>query len=270
MAKTQPIRPQTGDEVCLKDYDPAYRGRYRDKEETEEELAALRKRLRELQNVLYAEHRHALLIVLQAMDAGGKDGTIRHVMRGVNPQGVRVTSFKAPTPDELDHDFLWRIHPHVPGKGMIGIFNRSHYEDVLVVRVAKLASENVWEARYDHINAFERLLADSGVVILKFFLHISKQKQKERFLARLEEPDKRWKFSKGDLVVREQWDDYMRAYEGALTRCNTPWAPWHIIPADRKWYRNLVIAQTLVETLERLDMRYPEPEVGLDEIVIDG
>lgn len=197
MAKTQPIRPQTGDEVCLKDYDPAYRGRYRDKEETEEELAALRKRLRELQNVLYAEHRHALLIVLQAMDAGGKDGTIRHVMRGVNPQGVRVTSFKAPTPDELDHDFLWRIHPHVPGKGMIGIFNRSHYEDVLVVRVAKLAPENVWEARYDHINAFERLLADSGVVILKFFLHISKQEQKERFLARLEEPDKRWKFSKG-------------------------------------------------------------------------
>lgn len=268
MATTQPIRPQSGEKVRLEDYDPAYRGSYHNKKDAEAELAALRERLRELQNVLYAEHRHALLIVLQAMDAGGKDGTIRHVMRGVNPQGVRVTSFKVPTPQELDHDFLWRIHPHVPGKGMIGIFNRSHYEDVLVVRVARLAPQDVWEARYDHINAFERLLADSGVVILKFFLHISKQEQKERFLARLEEPEKRWKFSKGDLVVREQWDDYMRAYEDALTRCNTPWAPWHIIPADRKWYRNLVIAQTLVETLEGLDMRYPEPEAGLDKIVI--
>ncbi len=268
MSHTQTIRPPVGERVRLADYDPAYRGAFESKAEAEERLQAARDRLRELQSVLYAEHRHALLIVLQAMDAGGKDGTIRHVMRGVNPQGVRVTSFKTPTPEEFDHDFLWRVHPHVPGKGMIGIFNRSHYEDVLIVRVEQLVPRSVWEARYDHINHFERLLADSGVTIVKFFLHISKQEQKKRFLARLHEPDKRWKFSKGDLVVRDKWDDYMRAYEDALTRCNTPWAPWHIVPANRKWYRNLVIAETLVETLESLNMRYPEPEAGLDDIVI--
>lgn len=268
MSHTQTIRPPVGERVRLADYNPDYRGAFASKAEAEERLQAARDRLRELQSVLYAEHRHALLIVLQAMDAGGKDGTIRHVMRGVNPQGVRVTSFKTPTPEELDHDFLWRIHPHVPGKGMIGIFNRSHYEDVLIVRVEQLVPRAVWEARYDHINHFERLLADSGVTIVKFFLHISKEEQKKRFLARLHEPDKRWKFSKGDLAVREKWDDYMRAYEDALTRCNTPWAPWHIVPADRKWYRNLVIAETLVETLEGLNMRYPEPEAGLDDIVI--
>lgn len=268
MAEGQPLRPEIGEDVHLTEYDPAYHGAYKHKKDATADLQKLREKLRDLQNVLYAEHRHALLIILQAMDAGGKDGTIRHVMRGINPQGVLVTSFKAPTQEELDHDFLWRIHARTPGKGMIGIFNRSQYEDVLVVRVANLAPREVWEPRYDQINAFEQHLAECGVTILKFFLHISKHEQKQRLLDRLAEPDKRWKFSRGDLVVREQWDAYMRAYEDALTRCNTPWAPWHIVPANHKWYRNLVIAQTLVSTLEDLDMRYPEPEENLDEIVI--
>jgi PPK2 family polyphosphate:nucleotide phosphotransferase len=268
MGKEQPIRPEIGKHVHLKDYDPGYTGDYDSKDAAQETLERNLKRIDELQEVLYAEHKHALLIVFQAMDAGGKDSTIRHVMQGANPQGVQVTSFKAPTAEELDHDFLWRIHKHVPGRGMIGIFNRSHYEDVLVVRVNKLAPEGVWQARYDHINAFERLLADSGVTILKFFLHISKSEQKKRFQDRLDKPDKHWKFSIGDLAVREKWDEYMAAYEDALTRCNTPWAPWHIVPANKKWYRNLVVSSAIVEALERLDMRYPEPEPGLDQVVI--
>jgi PPK2 family polyphosphate:nucleotide phosphotransferase len=268
MSKPQPLRPPNGNPIHLSDYDPGYTGAYHDKDAAREQLKENRKRLRALQQVLYAQHKHALLIVLQGMDASGKDGTIRHVMRGINPQGVTVTSFKVPTPEELDHDFLWRIHQHTPRRGMIGIFNRSHYEDVLVVRVEKLVTRGVWQARYDHINAFERLLADSGVTILKFFLHISKDEQKERFQDRLDEPDKQWKFSRGDLAVRARWPAYQEAYEDALTRCNTSWAPWYIVPANRKWYRNLVISSVLIETLENLDMRYPEPEEGLDEIVI--
>jgi len=268
MSKQQSLRPEIGERVNLKHYAPDYSGDYEHKDAARDQLKDNRERLRDLQEVLYAEHKHALLIILQAMDAGGKDGTIRHVMRGVNPQGVRVTSFKAPTAEELDHDFLWRIHQHTPGRGEIGIFNRSHYEDVLVVRVNELVPENVWQARYDHINAFERLLTDSGVTILKFFLHISKDEQKERFEDRLNEPDKHWKFSRGDLAVREQWDHYMAAYEDALTYCNTEWAPWHIVPANKKWYRNLVISNTIIRALEALDMRYPDPEPDLDQIVI--
>ncbi|MBN1201479.1 MAG: polyphosphate kinase 2 family protein [Anaerolineae bacterium] len=268
MSKQQPLRPEIGQPVHLDDYDPDYTGDYDSKHAAKEQLEHNRDRMRELQEVLYAEDKHALLIVLQAMDAGGKDGTIRHVMRGVNPQGVRVTSFKVPTPEELDHDFLWRIHQHTPGRGEIGIFNRSHYEDVLVVRVEKLVPENVWQVRYDHINAFEQMLADSGVTILKFYLHISKAEQKERFQARLDDPTKHWKFSRGDLTVRAKWDRYMAAYENALTRCNTEWAPWHIVPANKKWYRNLVISNVIVETLEHLDMHYPEAEPDLDTVVI--
>jgi PPK2 family polyphosphate:nucleotide phosphotransferase len=268
MSKEQPLQPEIGQSVHLAHYDPDYTGEYKDKNEVTKQLKANRHRMLELQDVLYAEHKHALLIILQAMDAGGKDGTIRHVMRGVNPQGVQVTSFKVPTPEELDHDFLWRIHRHVPPRGMIGIFNRSHYEDVLIVRVNGLAPKSVWEKRYDHINAFERLLSDSGVTILKFFLHISKDEQKERFMDRLTQPDKQWKFSTGDLPVREKWDQYMAAYEDAIGRCNTEYAPWHIVPANKKWYRNLVISSAIVKTLEKLDMRYPEPEPGLDKIVI--
>jgi len=268
MATDQPLHLKPGTSVHLADFDPSYTGDYEHKKAAKDRLDHNRDRLRALQEVLYAEHKHALLIVLQAMDAGGKDGTIRHVMHGVNPQGVTVTSFKVPTAEELDHDFLWRIHQHAPRKGMIGIFNRSHYEDVLVVRVNELVPRAVWEGRYDHINAFERLLADSGVTILKFFLHISKDEQKERFQARLDDPTKHWKFSMGDLPVREQWNDYMTAYEDALTHCNTAWAPWYIVPANKKWYRNLVISSVLVETLERLDLRYPDPEPGLESVVI--
>jgi PPK2 family polyphosphate:nucleotide phosphotransferase len=268
MSKHQTFNPEPGQRVHLADYDPSYKGDYPDKHSAKDQLKSNRDRLRELQRVLWAEGKHALLIILQAMDAGGKDGTVRHVMRGVNPQGVQVTSFKVPTPEELAHDFLWRIHRQTPARGYIGIFNRSHYEDVLIVRVENLVPPEVWGARYDHINNFERLLADSGVTILKFYLHISKDEQKERFEDRLHEPEKNWKFSRGDLVVREKWDQYMAAYEDALTRCNTEYAPWHIVPANRKWYRNLVISNTIIEALEGLDMQYPAPEPDLDQIVI--
>ncbi len=230
---------------------------------------ALTKELEELQELLYAEGKHKVLIVLQAMDTGGKDGTIRHVFDGTNPQGVKVASFKKPTPEELAHDYLWRVHDHTPGSGEIAIFNRSHYEDVLVVRVHSLVPEGRWRRRFDHINAFEKLLTDEGTTILKFFLHISKDEQKERLQARLDEPHKHWKFSKGDLAERALWDTYIEAYEEAITRTSTEWAPWYVIPADRKWYRNLAISTIIVDTLRGLGMQYPEAEEGLDEVVID-
>jgi PPK2 family polyphosphate:nucleotide phosphotransferase len=225
-------------------------------------------RMEELQELLYAEGRHKVLMVLQAMDTGGKDGTIRHVFDGTNPQGVSVASFKKPTAEELAHDYLWRIHDHTPPSGHITIFNRSHYEDVLVVRVHDLVPPARWSRRYEHINAFEKLLADEGTTIVKFFLHISKEEQRERLQARLDEPHKRWKFARGDLAERERWEDYIDAYQEVLRRTSTGWAPWYVIPADRKWYRNLVISRVLVDTLESLDMRYPEPEEDLDGIVI--
>lgn len=255
-------------EVRLADFDPAYTGKYRDKDDAEEQTKQNVDKLDDLQNVLYAEGKHALLIVLQAMDAGGKDGTIRHVMGGFNPQGVHVASFKVPTPKELAHDYLWRIHQHTPGRGEVAIFNRSHYEDVLVVRVHNLVPPEVWSKRYGHINAFEQLLADSVVTIRKFFLHISKEEQRERFEKRLDNPRKNWKFSRGDLRERELWGDYMTAYEEALSRCSTPYAPWYIIPADKKWYRNLAISSILVDTLESLQMQYPPGEPDLDQVVI--
>ncbi|MFQ5611774.1 MAG: polyphosphate kinase 2 family protein [Anaerolineae bacterium] len=262
------LRITPGQQVRLSNFDPDDSGPYSDKDKAREDLKKNVRRLTELQRVLWAEGKHALLIVLQAIDAGGKDGTIRHVMSGVNPQGVRVTSFKKPTEEELAHDFLWRVHKVVPRRGMIGIFNRSHYEDVLVVRVRNLAPPQVWQPRYEHINNFERLLAGSGVTIVKFYLHISKAEQKERFQARLDRPDKRWKFSVGDLDDRALWDDYRAAFEDALTKCSTPWAPWYVIPANKKWYRNLVVSQILVETLESLEMKYPQPSPGLDDIQI--
>jgi PPK2 family polyphosphate:nucleotide phosphotransferase len=255
-------------DVRLVDYDPAYTGEFQDKDETKDELKRNVKRLRDLQRVLWAESKHALLIVLQALDAGGKDGTIRHVFRGVNPQGCQVTSFKVPTEEELAHDFLWRIHKAVPRRGYIGIFNRSHYEDVLVVRVHNLVPEASWRPRYEQINQFEKLLADAGTTILKFFLHISREEQKERFEARLRDPRKNWKFSMGDVKERGHWDEYMRAYEEAMNRCSTSWAPWYVIPADHKWYRNLAISRILVDTLEELEMRYPPPLPDADRIVI--
>ncbi len=238
------------------------------KAEAKEETRRLNRRLEALQELLYAEGRRKVLVVLQAMDTGGKDGTIRHVFDGTNPQGVKVASFKKPTERELAHDYLWRVHRHTPRRGQITVFNRSHYEDVLVVRVRELVPEAIWSRRYRHIADFERLLADEGTTILKFFLHISKDEQKKRLEARLETPEKNWKFSHADLAERKLWSDYFEAYDAALTNTSTDWAPWYAIPADRKWYRNLVISQILVETLEGFDMRYPEPEDGLDDGIV--
>jgi PPK2 family polyphosphate:nucleotide phosphotransferase len=263
-------RVNPGHQVSLSDWDPAgYKNNNGTKDEAKERLGELNRELEALQELLYAEHKQKLLIVLQAMDTGGKDGVIRHVFEGVNPQGVRVANFKVPTTTELDHDYLWRVHPHVPGKGEIVLFNRSHYEDVLVVRVHNLVPQEVWSRRYDHINAFEQMLADEGCTILKFYLHISLEEQKERLQARLDEPHKRWKFSKGDLKERKLWSQYMQAYEVALTRTSTKWAPWYIVPANRKWYRNLVVAEVVVETLKKFNMQYPQPEEDLDGISIE-
>jgi PPK2 family polyphosphate:nucleotide phosphotransferase len=239
------------------------------KDDARQVLQKLNERLTELQEMLYAERRHKVLVVLQGMDTSGKDGSIRHVFEGVNPQGVRVAAFKAPTPLELDHDYLWRIHQPVPGKGEIVIFNRSHYEDVLVVRVHNLVPPEVWKRRYEQINAFERLLVEEGTTIVKFFLHISPDEQKARLQDRLDDPRKRWKFRLGDLAERKLWADYMRAYEDALSKTSTEWAPWHIVPSDREWYRNLVVATLLVETLEGFKMAYPEPEEDLSNVVIE-
>lgn len=229
----------------------------------------LNARLELLQEQLYAQDEHRLLIVLQATDTGGKDGTIRRVFEGVNPQGVDVASFKKPTPEELAHDYLWRVHKHVPGDGRITIFNRSHYEDVLVVRVHDLVPEERWSKRYGHIRNFEQMLVDEGTTILKFFLHISKEEQKERLEARLENPDKHWKFSLGDLDERRLWDDYQQAFEIMINETSTPEAPWYVIPADRKWYRDLVISSTIVQTLESLGVDWPEAESDLEGVEVE-
>lgn len=235
----------------------------------EEEFKALRKELREWQTRLYAEGKQKLLVVLQAMDAGGKDGTIRSVFQGVNPQGVRVHSFKVPSKEELDHDFLWRIHKVVPGKGMMGVFNRSHYEDVLVVRVHDIVPEAVWRPRYEQINQFEKLLHDTGTRILKFYLHISKKEQKARFQARLDDPSKHWKFSLEDVEKRKYWDDYMAAYEEMLEKTTTPWAPWYVIPSDQKWYRNLAISRVIMATIKEMNPLYPSAEGDFGDVVIE-
>ncbi|MGH7517473.1 MAG: PPK2 family polyphosphate kinase [Gemmatimonadales bacterium] len=227
------------------------------KKDLRAELVDLGERMARRQAALYAESRRALLVVLQARDTGGKDGAIRHVFGPLNPMGVEVTSFKAPTPLELSHDYLWRVHQRVPPRGMIGVFNRSHYEDVLVVRVQGLVPEEVWRARYDQINAFERHLADNGVTILKFCLHISRDEQRRRLMDRLRDPDKNWKFNPGDLKARERWDGYTAAYGDAIRLTSTVWAPWYVVPADRKALRDVLVAEVVVETLERMDPRYP-------------
>jgi PPK2 family polyphosphate:nucleotide phosphotransferase len=261
------IKP--GSKVRLTDWDPGDRSASPgSKEEDTKQLEKLSERLAELQNVLYAEHKHALLIVLQGMDTSGKDGTIRKVFSRVDPLGVRAVSFKAPTEEERDHDFLWRVHRHVPGKGEIVIFNRSHYEDVLVVRVHGLITDKERKRRYVHINNFEWLLADSGTTIVKFYLHISKEEQKKRLQERLEDPRKRWKFRVEDLAERERWHDYRKAYEDAMSATSTDWAPWYVVPADSEMNRNLFVSQVLLETLESLKMRYPKPKDRLEGIVI--
>ena len=263
-------RVKPGSAVDLDEWDPNDTSGFDgDKGDGKEAALALVGKLEILQELLYAEGKHKLLVVLQAMDAGGKDGTIRHVFDGVNPQGVKVASFKVPTPVELAHDYLWRVHPHVPGKGEVVIFNRSHYEDVLVVRVHELVPKEVWGRRYEQINAFEKMLADEGTTILKFFLNIDKDEQKQRFEERLKDPTKQWKFSMGDVEERKLWPQYMQAYADMLSKTSTKWAPWYIVPSNRKWFRNLVISTTIVKTLEGLKMKYPEPEEGLDKVVIE-
>lgn len=255
--------------IHLADIDPSAANTFDEsKQEGREFLPTLTKRLRDLQDLLYAENKHKLLVIFQAIDTGGKDGAIRHVFTGVNPQGVQVMSFKGPTAQELSHDYLWRIHQHTPATGKIVIFNRSHYENVLVVRVRNLAPKAVWEKRYGHINDFERMLTDEGTTIVKFYLHISRDEQAERLQARLDDPTKRWKFNVGDLDDRALWDEYMAAFEDMLNRTSTDNAPWYVIPANRKWYRNLVVSQVLLNTLESLEMQYPQPQAGLDDIVI--
>jgi PPK2 family polyphosphate:nucleotide phosphotransferase len=261
------IKP--GTKVALKEYDPGETGSY---ESAQDVADLLRKQLDELvklQNLLYADYRRALLVILQGMDTSGKDGTIRHVMSGLNPIGVQVKTFKAPTDEELGHDFLWRVHQAVPRRGDIGIFNRSHYEDVLVVRVHELVPREVWKARYQQINDFEKLLVQSGTIVLKFFLHISKGEQKSRLEERLTDPMRQWKLSRKDVEERRYWSAYRTAYEAVLTRCSTPWAPWHLVPANHKWYRNLVVAETIVQALRDLGMKYPAPREDLSQITID-
>jgi PPK2 family polyphosphate:nucleotide phosphotransferase len=269
MKLTEKFLVKPGENVKLADHDAAFTAGLKDKDEAKDRLKKNIKRLSELQRLLYAENKHALLIVLQAMDAGGKDGTIRHVMSGVNPQGCTVTSFKAPSAEELDHDFLWRIHQAVPNKGEIGIFNRSHYEDVLVVRVHDLVPKSVWSKRYDQINRFEQHLSENNVVILKFFLRISKDEQKERFLDRIKEPDKNWKVNPQDFEERKLWGDYMKAFETALSKCSPKHAPWYVIPADKKWFRNLAVSEIIVHTLEHLDMNYPPPTCDLSKLTVE-
>ena len=258
------VRP--GSRCRLDRIDPGFHDGYGNKAAAREETVELARRLRELQYLLWAEHRRALLIVLQGLDASGKDGTIRHVLGYMNPQGCRVQAFRQPTAEEADHDFLWRAHRAAPGLGEVVIFNRSHYEDVLVVRVHDLVPKQTWQARYAQINAFEELLAGNGTLILKFFLHISPGEQLRRFRKRLEDPRRWWKISESDYAERRHWADYQRAYEDALSRCSTGNAPWFVIPADHKWFRNLAVSRIVVETLEALDMRFPQPRVDIEAL----
>ena len=259
-----------GEKVKLADWDPNDTGQFMgNKQQAKAETGKFNERLQVLQEILYAEHRQKILVVLQGMDTSGKDGAIRHVFEGVNPQGVRVANFKEPTREELDHDFLWRVHKQVPAQGELVIFNRSQYEEVLIVRVHELVPQQIWEKRYDQINAFERLLAETGTTILKFYLHIDKDEQKKRLQARLDDPDKHWKFRRGDLQERKLWPEYEKAYEDVLNKTSTEAAPWFIVPANHKWYRDWVIARTLVERLDGLGMKYPEPEESLHGIVIE-
>ncbi len=251
----------------LKKADPAAT-HGQDKGKSEARLERNNARLFEYQQRLYAENKRSVLIVLQGMDTSGKDGVIRHVMRGLNPQGCMVTPFKAPSSEELDHDFLWRIHKAVPARGDIGIFNRSHYEDVLISRVRELVPKSVWKARYDQINEFEKMQTENGVTILKFFLHISREEQKERLEERLKDPLKNWKFSVNDLKERAYWNDYMDAYEDTLNKCSTKHAPWFIIPSDKKWFRNLAISEILNDTFHAINPRLPKPAEDLKKIKI--
>ncbi len=257
------LRVRSGSKVRLAGFDPDDTSLAPgDKDETNERSERLAERLGELQELLYAEHRRKVLIVLQGMDTSGKDGTVRHVMRGVSPLSVRAVSFKKPAQAELDHDYLWRVHAQTPAAGEIVIFNRSHYEDVLVVRVHELVPKKVWKKRYEHIREFERLLSDEGTIVLKFFLHISADEQRKRLQARVDDPTKRWKFQHGDIDERKLWNQYMKAYEDALAETSTDFAPWTVVPANKKWFRNYVVAKVIVDALEDLKMEYPNPDLS--------
>lgn len=266
-----PFLVKPGSKVSLKkDYDPGYTGDYTDKAAAQEKLKKGVERLAKYQDVLYAQNIYALLLIFQAMDAAGKDSTIKHVMSGVNPQGCQVYSFKAPSDEELDHDYLWRSFKALPERGRIGIFNRSHYEEVLVVRVhpeilqkqqlpKSALTKNIWKQRFEEINNFEKYLVNNGIIVLKFFLNVSKEEQKKRFLERIERPEKNWKFSAADVKERGLWNDYMRAYEEMFSHTSTEHAPWYIIPADHKWFTRLAVAEIIGDCLSQLDLHYPVP-----------
>ena len=266
MNYTEKFRVEPGSKVDLKKIDASYKNKHNTHEQALPEIEAYNLKLHDMQYLMYAESKHSLLICLQGRDAAGKDGTINHVLSAMNPQGCTVTGFKVPTVEELAHDFLWRYHKATPGKGHVAIFNRSHYEDVLVVRVHDLVPKDVWSKRYDHINNFEKLLYDNGTHILKFYLHIDAEEQLERFKTRIDDPDRQWKISEADYAERPFWDSYTEAFEEALSLCSTEHAHWFIIPSNHKWFRNLAVSRIVAETLESLNMKFPEPTVNIDEI----
>jgi PPK2 family polyphosphate:nucleotide phosphotransferase len=259
------VKPDS--KIRLKHFDPDYHGKHESRESALSEIQKNLQKMEQLQYLMYAENKHSLLLVLQGLDAAGKDGVVRHVLTGMNPEGCVSVNFKQPTKEELAHDFLWRVHPHVPGKGSVVIFNRSHYEDVLVVRVHGLAPEKVWSKRYDQINDFEQLIAtENNTTILKFFLHISKQEQLERFKKRLDDPARQWKISDSDYKERDSWKDYTEAFEDVLTQTSTERAPWFIIPSNHKWFRDLAISQIITRAMEEMSMQLPTPTVNLTQI----
>ena len=259
---------EPGTKIRLKHFDPDYHGKHESREQALPEIQKYVEKMAQLQYLMYAERKHSLLVVLQGLDAAGKDGVVRHVFTGMNPAGCVVSDFKQPTPEELAHDFLWRVHPHVPAKGSVAIFNRSHYEDVLVVRVHELTPEKVWSKRYDEINEFEKLIATQNQTsILKFFLHISKQEQLARFAKRLDDPERQWKISDSDYKERDYWGNYTKAFEDVLDKTSTGRAPWFIIPSNHKWFRDLAISQIIVRQMEDMNMQFPKPTVNLAQIL---
>jgi PPK2 family polyphosphate:nucleotide phosphotransferase len=256
-----------GSRIRLKHFDPGYHGKHESRESALPEIQKNLQKMDQLQYLMYAENKHSLLIVLQGLDAAGKDGVVRHVLTGMNPEGCVSVNFKQPTKEEQEHDFLWRVHPHVPARGSVAIFNRSHYEDVLVARVHGLVPEKIWSKRYDQINDFERLIVtENNTTILKFFLHISKGEQLARFKKRLDDPARQWKISDSDYKERDYWSDYIRAFEDVLTKTSTEHAPWFIIPSNHKWFRDLAISQIIVRQMKEMDMQLPKPTVNIAEI----
>lgn len=266
MKYSNTFRVEPGSKVNLNKIDAGFKDKHESHEHALPEIEAYNRKLQDQQYLMYAEGKRSLLICLQGRDAAGKDGTINHVLSAMNPQGCTVTGFKVPSKEDAAHDFLWRYHRATPGTGQVGIFNRSHYEDVLVVRVHDLVPRKVWSKRYEHINNFEKLLCDNSTHILKFYLHIDQQEQLERFRKRIEDPARHWKISEGDYAERPYWDAYTDAFEAALSKCSTVHAPWYIIPSNHKWFRNLAISKIVVETLEKQQMSFPDPTVDMEEI----